>query len=152
MKTSLKTSLVALALLAGPAIALAAGDSDADRSHPVAFVKDSAITTKVKTKLAADHLTSLGRIHVDTDMNGIVWLTGSARSQEAIDKAVSIAKGTEHVKSVHNDLVVKKDDLPLRQGLRGPAQPGITRYPRDAPLTLNRPSASRSHGAVHILS
>ena len=87
-----------------------AQDSDTDRSHPVTFVKDSTITTKVKTELAADHLTSLGRIHVDTDMNGVVWLTGSARSQEAIDKAVSIAKGTEHVKSVHNGLVVKQDD------------------------------------------
>jgi len=73
-------------------------------------VKDSVITTEIKTKLAAEHLTSLGRIHVDTDKDGIVWLTGSARSQEAIDKAVSIAKGTEHVKSVHNTLVVKKDD------------------------------------------
>jgi hyperosmotically inducible protein len=110
MKSSLKTSLVALALLAGPAISLAAADSDADRAHPVAFVKDSAITTKIKTKLAADHLTSLGRIHVETDMNGIVWLTGSARTQEAIDKAVSVATATEHVKSVHNELVIKKDD------------------------------------------
>jgi osmotically-inducible protein OsmY len=70
----------------------------------------TTITTKVKTELAADHLTSLGRIHVDTDQNGVVWLTGSARSQEAIDKAVTIAKGTEHVKSVHNGLVVKQDD------------------------------------------
>ena len=110
MKTSLKSSLVALALLAGPVVVLAAEDSDADRSHPSAFVKDSVITTEIKTKLAAEHLTSLGRIHVDTDKDGIVWLTGSARSQEAIDKAVSIAKGTEHVKSVHNTLVVKKDD------------------------------------------
>jgi hyperosmotically inducible protein len=87
-----------------------AQDSDKDRTNPVAFVKDSTITTKVKTELAAEHLTSLGRIHVDTDMNGVVWLSGSARSQEAIDKAVSIARNTEHVKSVHNGLVVKQDD------------------------------------------
>ena len=110
MKTSLKTSLLAIAVLMGPVVVLAAEDSDSDRSHPSAFVKDSAITTKIKTELAADHLTSVGRIHVDTDMNGIVWLTGSARSQAAIDKAVSIARGTEHVRSVHNDLIVKKDD------------------------------------------
>jgi hyperosmotically inducible periplasmic protein len=109
MKTSLATSLVAFALLVGPAVVLAE-DTDADRSHPVAFVKDSAITAKIKTKLAADHITSVGRIHVDTDMNGVVWLTGSARSQEAIDHAVAVSRGTEHVKSVHNDLVIKKDD------------------------------------------
>jgi len=91
-------------------VAVLADDSDKDRSHPEAFVKDSAITTKIKTKLAADHLTSLGRIHVDTDKDGIVWLSGSARTQEAIDQAVSIARSTEHVKSVHNDLTIKKDD------------------------------------------
>lgn len=72
--------------------------------------RDSAITTKIKTKLAAEHLTGLGRIHVDTDQNGVVWLTGSARSQEAVDKAISIARDTEHVKHVHSDLAIRQDD------------------------------------------
>jgi hyperosmotically inducible protein len=110
MKTSLATSLVAFGLLIGPVAAFAVEGSDTDRSHPTAFVKDSAITAEVKTKLAAEHITSLGNIHVDTDNNGVVWLTGSAHSQEAADKAVSIARGTEHVKSVHSDLTVKKDE------------------------------------------
>lgn len=91
-------------------VAMAAEDSDADRSNPKAFVKDSAITVEVKSKLAAEHITSLGRISVDTDNNGIVYLSGTARSQEAIDKAISIARGTEHVKSVHSTLTIKKDD------------------------------------------
>jgi hyperosmotically inducible periplasmic protein len=108
MKT-FATACVLAGTLLGSSVIIAQ-DSDTDRTHPVTFVKDSTITTKVKTELAADHLTSLGRIHVDTDQNGVVWLTGSARSQEAIDKAVTIAKGTEHVKSVHNGLVVKQDD------------------------------------------
>jgi len=108
MKT-FATACVLAGTLLGSSVIIAQ-DSDTDRTHPVTFVKDSTITTKVKTELAADHLTSLGRIHVDTDQNGVVWLTGSARSQDAIDKAVSIAKGTEHVKSVHNGLVVKQDD------------------------------------------
>jgi hyperosmotically inducible protein len=72
--------------------------------------QSSAITTAIKTKLAAEHITSLGRIHVDTDKDGVVWLTGSARTQEAADKATSIARGTEHVKAVHNDIKIKKDD------------------------------------------
>ena len=110
MKTTLATSIIALGLLIGPVAALAAEDSDADRAHPGEFVKDSAITAKIKTKLAAEHITSAGRIHVDTDRDGIVWLTGTARSQEAIDKAVAIARETEHVKSVHSDLSVRKDD------------------------------------------
>ena len=89
---------------------LADKDSDMDRTHPANFVKDSAITTKIKTKLAADHITSMGRIHVDTDKDGIVWLSGTARTQEAIDQAVSIARNTEHVVSVHNDLKIRSDD------------------------------------------
>ncbi len=110
MKTTIATSLVTLALLIGPAAVLASPDSDADRSHPGVFVKDSAITAKIKSKLAAEHITSVGHIHVDTDKDGIVWLTGTARTQEAADKAVSIARETEHVKSVHSDLTVKIDD------------------------------------------
>jgi hyperosmotically inducible periplasmic protein len=110
MKTTLVTTCLVFGTLLGSAVAWAGEDSDTDRSHPVAFVKDSAITTAIKTKLAAEHITSLGRIHVDTDKDGIVWLTGSARSQEAVDKAASIARDTEHVKAVHNDIKIKKDD------------------------------------------
>jgi hyperosmotically inducible periplasmic protein len=109
MNKKLATTLVAIGVLLGPVVALA-NDSDADRSHPKAFVKDSAITTKIKTKLAAEHITSLGRIHVDTDVDGVVWLHGTARTQEAIDKAVSIARETEGVRDVHSRLKVRKDD------------------------------------------
>jgi hyperosmotically inducible protein len=95
--------------LVAPALIMAE-DSDADRSNPKAFVKDSAITTQIKTKLAAEHFGSLAKIHVDTDQDGIVWLSGTAESQAAVDKAISISKETEHVKSVHSTLTVKKDD------------------------------------------
>jgi hyperosmotically inducible protein len=89
---------------------MAAGDTDADRSHPAAFVKDSVITTKVKSKLAAEHIKSLGRIHVDTDENGVVWLRGTASTQAAADRAVAIARETEGVKDVHSDIKVRHDD------------------------------------------
>jgi hyperosmotically inducible protein len=87
--------------------AFADDDADTDRSHPATFVKDSAITTKVKTKLAAEHFSSLANIHVDTDANGVVWLSGTAKTQADIDKAVEIARGTEGVVSVKNELKVK---------------------------------------------
>jgi hyperosmotically inducible protein len=109
MKTKLAMTCVVFGALLGSAAAIA-DDAQSVGTSTTVFVKDSAITTKVKTKLAADHLTSLGRIHVDTDQNGVVWLSGTARSQAAIDQAVSLARGTEHVKSVHNDLTVKLDD------------------------------------------
>jgi hyperosmotically inducible protein len=104
-----KTILVSL-LLSVPMIALAAEDADADRSHPKAFVKDSVITTKVKSKLAAEHIRSLGYIHVDTDENGVVWLRGTAKTQEAADRAVEIARGTEGVKDVHSHIKVTHAD------------------------------------------
>jgi hyperosmotically inducible protein len=109
MKTKLVISCLICGMLLGSAVALAQ-DSDTDRSHPKHFVKDSVITTKIKSKLAAEHITSVGRIHVDTDKDGVVWLSGHARSQEAIDKAVSIARETEGVKDVHNHIKIKKDD------------------------------------------
>ena len=102
-------SCIMMSALLAPMVVTAA-DSDTDRSHPKAFVKDSAITAKIKTRLAAEHITSLGRIKVDTDKDGIVWLSGTARTQEAIDKAVEIAAKTEGVVSVKNDLKIRKDD------------------------------------------
>lgn len=105
----MKVKLATLCFVMGAAIAPVAfaADSDTDRNKPSTFVKDSAITTKVKTKLAADTPSSMATIHVDTDKDGVVWMSGTAKTQADIDKAVSIAKGTEGVKSVKNDIKVK---------------------------------------------
>lgn len=108
----MKTTIAMACLILGAALAPAVGYSDemdSDRSHPKAFVKDSAITTKIKSKLAAEHPTSMARIHVDTDESGVVWLTGTARTQHEIDRAVRIARDTEHVVAVKNNLVIKDD-------------------------------------------
>jgi hyperosmotically inducible periplasmic protein len=82
------------------------GDSDADRSHPGAFVKDSVITAKVKSKLAAKHMSTLTNIKVDTDDHGVVWLSGKAPTKDASDLAAMLAKDTEGVTSVHNKIMV----------------------------------------------
>ncbi len=108
MKTGMLCGALLIGVLSAPVVL--AQDADVDRSHPKAFVKDSAITTKIKSKLATEHVTSLGRIHVDTDANGIVWLSGTARSQDAIDRAVAIAKDTDGVRDVKSDLRVRADD------------------------------------------
>jgi hyperosmotically inducible protein len=79
---------------------------DSDTAKAVTYVKESAITTDVKTRLAAEHLTSLERIHVDTDTDGVVWLSGSASTREAADKAASIARDTAGVTRVHSDIKV----------------------------------------------
>ena len=73
-------------------------------------MKDSAITTKIKSKLAADHLSSLAKIRVDTDADGVVYLSGTAHSKDQIERAVDIARSTDGVRGVHNGIVVKADE------------------------------------------
>lgn len=109
MEKKLVTAVIIATALLGP-IAVRAADSDTDRSQPEAFVKDSVITTKVKTKLAAENMSSFMHVQVDTDRNGVVVLSGTARNQSAIDQAVSIARATEGVKSVQSRLKIKADD------------------------------------------
>ena len=81
---------------------------DTDRANPATFVKDSAITTKIKSKLAAENVASLKDIKVDTDQNGVVWMSGTVKSQSEADQAISIARNTEGVKSVKSNLTVEK--------------------------------------------
>ena len=71
------------------------------------YVDDSVITTKVKSLLAADDFLKSFQISVET-YKGTVQLNGSVDSQKAIDKAGEIASGVKGVKSVKNNLNVKK--------------------------------------------
>jgi hyperosmotically inducible protein len=85
-------------------------DQETDRAHPQAFVKDSVITTKVKAKLAAEKVSTLARIKVDTDNKGEVFLSGKVRSEDEADRAIAIARNTEGVASVTSHLKIRKDD------------------------------------------
>lgn len=109
MKIKLAAIGFAIATVLAPVMAHAA-DGDSDRSHPITFVKDSAITTKVKAKLADQKLSSLIHMQVDTDNKGAVSLSGTVRSQAEADKAVSIARGTEGVTSVISNLTIGKGE------------------------------------------
>jgi hyperosmotically inducible protein len=71
------------------------------------YVDDSVITTKVKSLLAADDFLKSFEIGVET-YKGTVQLSGFVDSQKAIDKAGEIASGVKGVKSVKNNLNVKK--------------------------------------------
>jgi hyperosmotically inducible protein len=104
MKKLVLTGLIAVSACYLP-VAMA-DNTDSDTSHPGAFVKDSVITTKVKSKLAAKHLSTLTHIKVDTDNQGVVWLSGKAPTQDASDLATEIAKNTDGVTSVHNKIIV----------------------------------------------
>ena len=107
MKYKLATTCFVIGSVLAPVAAYAA-DSDKNRSAGT-VVKESVITTKIKTKLAAEHLGSAKHISVDTDKDGVVWLRGTANTQEEVNKAVQIARNTEGVKSVKSNLKVQKD-------------------------------------------
>ena len=109
MKTRLATTCFVIGAFLAPT-AVFAQDQDSDRMHPMTYVKDSAITAKIKAKLAEEKMSSLAHISVDTDNKGAVVLSGNVRSQEEADRAVSVARGTEGVTSVTSKLEIRKDD------------------------------------------
>jgi len=89
-----------------PAASSAMAATESAMSKAGDAVGDAAITGKVKTKLLADPDVKGLAIDVDTK-NGVVTLNGSADKAGNADKAVSIAQGTDGVKSVENKLTVK---------------------------------------------
>ena len=100
MKTNLKTLLIIGALVMP--IAAFAADGDAVSVK----LGDAVITTKVKAEFAKDKMVSATNIKVDTDSNGLVQLSGTAKSQAEVDKAIVLAKNVKGVTSVKNDIVV----------------------------------------------
>jgi osmotically-inducible protein OsmY len=94
-----------LLLLVFIAVFSACASTRTQRSTGV-YVDDSVITTKIKAQLAADDFLKSFQISVET-FQGTVQLSGFVNSQQAVDKAVEIAKGVDGVKSVKNDLIVK---------------------------------------------
>lgn len=108
MKNKFATGCFVIATMLVPFAAHADGDSD--RKHPLTFVKDSVITTKVKAKLADEKISTLAHIKVDTDRKGGVVLSGKVKTAEEEAKAISIARETEGVTSVKSKLKIKKDD------------------------------------------
>lgn len=106
MKLKLATTAFVIGAALAPMAAMAA-DSDTDRNKPGTYVKDSMITTKIKTKLAAESPGTMARIKVDTDKDGVVWMSGEAKTQAEAQKAMDIAKATEGVKSVKSDIKIQ---------------------------------------------
>jgi hyperosmotically inducible protein len=101
----MKVLLLVTVLLAGAGVVPAV--VAADSSDTVITVKDSVLSAKVKTKLLAKHLSTLADVKVDTDHDGVVWLSGTAPTRAARDMAEQIAKDTDGVRAVHNNIVVE---------------------------------------------
>jgi hyperosmotically inducible protein len=70
-------------------------------------IDDAVITAAVKSRLLDDPQVKGLRIDVDT-RQGVVFLTGTAGSQEEVDRAVELARTTEHVREVKPNLIIRR--------------------------------------------
>jgi hyperosmotically inducible protein len=85
----------------------AAETATADNKSAGEAVDDTVTTTKVKTALLADSDIKGLQINVDTS-NGVVTLSGAVDNQTQIDRAGKLAADVQGVKSVTNNLTIKK--------------------------------------------
>ena len=67
------------------------------------YAGDTATTSEIKAKLLADDIVPSRKVKVETT-DGVVQLSGTVDSQAQIERAESIAKAGDGVKSVKNDL------------------------------------------------
>ena len=70
------------------------------------YAGDTATTSEIKAKLLADDIVPSRKVKVETT-DGVVQLSGTVDSKAQSDRAESIAKAFDGVKSVKNDLKVK---------------------------------------------
>ncbi|MBA4714064.1 MULTISPECIES: molecular chaperone OsmY [Citrobacter] len=76
---------------------------DSKNTSVKGYAGDTAITSEVKAKLLADDIVPSRKVKVETT-DGVVQLSGTVESQAQSDRAESIAKAIDGVKSVKNDL------------------------------------------------
>jgi osmotically-inducible protein OsmY len=71
------------------------------------YLDESVITSKVKTAIFAEPSLKVLQINVETTKN-VVQLSGDVSSRDEMDKAVEIARSVGGVRSVRNELQLKK--------------------------------------------
>ncbi len=92
---------------AAPAPVVPADTSASNDQLPGSVVDDTVITTKVKTALLADSDVKGLDVNVDTS-KAVVTLNGAVNNQTQIDRAGKLATDVPGVKSVINNLTIKK--------------------------------------------
>ncbi|CNE37699.1 molecular chaperone OsmY [Yersinia mollaretii] len=70
------------------------------------YAGDAATTSSIKAKLLADDIVPSRKVKVETT-EGVVQLSGSVENKAQSERAESIAKAVDGVKSVKNDLSIK---------------------------------------------
>jgi hyperosmotically inducible periplasmic protein len=97
---------------------------------------DAGITTSVKSQLAADDIVKARRIDVDT-RERVVTLTGEVRTAEEEARALQIARNTNGVANVVDELsIVAEPQAAPTTGVGGtPTEPGGGALTNDASIT-----------------
>jgi osmotically-inducible protein OsmY len=88
-------------------VALVACAPTSGRESTGEYLDDTLITSKVKAALVADPDLKATEINVET-YKGTVQLSGFVGTPEHIPKAVQLARDVKGVKSVKNDMAVKR--------------------------------------------
>jgi hyperosmotically inducible periplasmic protein len=94
---------------------------------------DAGITTSIKSQLAADDMVRARNIDVDT-RERVVTLNGEVRSAEEESKALQIARNTNGVANVIDQIEVVPETAPTT-GLGTPPESGIAATVTDAGIT-----------------
>lgn len=82
------------------------GKSASNTDSVKGYAGDTSTTSEIKAKLLADDIVPSRKVKVETT-DGVVQLSGTVDSQAQIERAESIAKAVDGVKSVKNDLKAK---------------------------------------------
>jgi hypothetical protein len=91
---------------------------------------DAGVTTKVKSKLAADEIVKASDVEVTTE-DRVVRLTGEVESEAAKTQAVRLTRETDGVRDVIDDLVVGTSGR--ADPLGSDVKPGQQAAPRELP-------------------
>ena len=126
----MKTKLLTAGLLMGALLFSPVSYAQPRSDQPVS---DSVITTKVKALYATDKDVSFRTVEVKT-VNGVVHLSGTAKSKAEADKAASMARDVEGVKSVTNEIRIATASAPEKRSDRDRAAD----RPADRPSTAKR--------------
>jgi hyperosmotically inducible periplasmic protein len=97
-----------VALIASTAV-LGAAACSATRTQraPGEEIDDAVVLTSVKTALISDKVTDAGDINVDVN-RGVVKLSGFVDDEAQKSQAATVARQVDGVKTVQNDIAVKK--------------------------------------------
>jgi osmotically-inducible protein OsmY len=106
MNLSRNISATALCVMLGASLVSVGCSSTPTRESTGQQIDDTTITTKVKAKMVDDPAVSALNIKVET-FKGTVQLSGFANNATEVNRAVEIARGTDGVKSVKNDIRLK---------------------------------------------